>query len=152
MSNIQVWVGGPCNTTFNIPPFSSSLAHSPINFRGAITDDICGGPGCVFQERAAADDEDHESLESIYESNCESAGGIYTEKAERDGGDATFRIGWCAVNGPGDTERVGNAMEGTERTSVWCSQRESTSGGVRLGVKVGCVMFISAAAVAVLNF
>lgn len=144
MSNLQVWVGGPCNTTFNIPPFSSDLAHSRLVNIGAITEDLCGGPGCVLQESRESGDDD---LSDEYEAQCAAGGGTYELCDEVQDGSTTYRIGWCAADSPDGTDAIGREMGGVERASVWCSRKE---GGAGRGVKMVMGMMALGVAVAVL--
>ena len=138
-NTLNVYVGGQCNTTYNLPAYSPSLAHSQINFRGAITEALCMGPGCVIQERSAVSNSSatnssstsgDNGLSGDYQSRCTSSGGTYNLKTTRQGDDgATYRIAYCAVGAPEGVGRVGEAMEGLERTSVWCSNIPARLGG-----------------------
>lgn len=97
------------------------------------------GPGCVIQERSAVSNSSatnssssssDNGLSGDYQSRCTSSGGTYDLKTTRQGGDgATYRIAYCAVGAPEGVGRVGEAMEGLERTSVWCSNIPARLGG-----------------------
>lgn len=140
-NTLSVFVGGACNTSYSLTAYSSSLAHSAIHFRGAITEDLCNGPGCVFQERSAigssssgsgnstSNEDADDGLTDEYGSRCSAAGGTFHLRSSREAEGAVYRIGYCSVSVPENTNQVGQAMEGLERTSVWCSTTPARLGG-----------------------
>jgi hypothetical protein len=143
-NTLNVYVGGACNTTFNLAAFSPSLAHSTIHFRGAVTENLCRGPGCVIQEQSAVSGNSSSStgdgLSDEYEDRCTRAGGTYSLESTRDADGSTYRIAYCAVSEPQQLDMVGQAMEGLERTSVWCSNVPARLGGAGRTSVVWAVM------------
>ena len=164
-NTLAVFVGGACNTSYTLNAYSPSLAHSIISFRGAITEDLCNGPGCVIQERSAVSASGSGTgnstgsgpgagaLTDEYDSRCSGAGGTYQLRSTRQGDDGVeYRIGYCSVSMPESINRVGDAMEGLERTSVWCSDVPARLGGAtRVERSAGWALVVLAVTYAVLS-
>ena len=155
-NTLSVMIGGQCNGSYHLPAYSPSFSQDLIQSRGAITEDLCRGPGCVIQERSAVTSdttgEADQSLVEEYDSRCTTAGGIWNLRSTVQGdGGAQYSIGYCAVQDADATDRVGQAMDGLERTGVWCSKIPARIGGAgrKTGLGMGRGLLVGMAALTV---